>query len=182
MKKRIFVLLGLLAAALALCGCDLGRSPTPTTAAIEMAQNESNQQRMIRAVPTPALQTSLERKNLARRLERVNKEAMASYVYLLSHGKVVAFYAVSGKVSSLNSYMTAMERVEKFGNNMSNYGATYLALEAPDQDGSYGHNVEGIFFFTTSGAYVEWNGEYLWSDQPLSITTPPELVQQVGSR
>ena len=164
-------------------GCDLDAAPTPSTARLEMAQNESNQQRMIKAVPTPALQTSLERKNLARRLEQVNKESMSSFIYLISYGKVMAFYAVSGKVSSLNSYMTAMERVEKFGEDWhQNYGPEYLALEAPDQDGTYGHNVEGIFFFTTDGAYVEWNGEYIWSNQPLSISQPPELVQQVQSR
>lgn len=159
-------------------GCDL-EPPDPSSARVEMAQNESNQQRMIKAVPTPSLQTSLERKNLARRLEQVNKESMSSFIYLISYGRVMAFYAVSGKVSSLNSYMTAMERVEEFGSFMSNYGPTYLPLEAPDQDGTYGHNVEGIFFFTADGAYVEWNGEYIWSNQPLSISQPPELVRQL---
>ena len=36
-----------------------------------------------------------------------------------------------------------------------------------------------MFFFTTEGAYVEWNGQYVWSDQPLKITQQPELVQEI---
>ena len=154
-------------------GCD--SPPNPTSAKIEMQQNEENQQRMIRAVQTPKLQTSLERKNLVRRLERINRENMVSYIYLIDSGKVMAYYTVSGKVSSLNSYLTAMERIESFpvGNNTTQW----VTMEAPDQDGSYGKNTDGVFFFTTEGAYVEWKGKFLWADQPLKISQPPELVQ-----
>jgi hypothetical protein len=53
-------------------------------------------------------------------------------------------------------------------------------VNAPDLDGTYGENVEGIFFFTTEGAYVEWKGEYMMSDQPLKLSTPPELVRQIN--
>jgi len=170
MKNTAYILV---AASLLLAGCDIEK---PSSAKIEMAQNEDNQQRLIKAVPAPRLQTSLERKNLVRRLERINKEDSISYIYLISFGKVIAYYPVSGKVSSLNSYLTAMERIEKVyvGN-----GSQAVTLEAPDQDGSYGSNAEGVFFFTTEGAYVEWHGEYLWADQPLKITQPPELVQMV---
>ena len=108
-----------------LCGCDL--EPAQSTAKIEMAQNENNQQRLIKAIPAPELQTSLERKNLVRRLERINKEEAISYIYLVSYGKIMAYYTIRGKVSSLNSYLTAMERVERFGNSYSNY--QYIALD-----------------------------------------------------
>ena len=180
MKKNGFTLIAIVALLFAQTGCNLDVSPT--SGQIERAENESNQQRMIRSTPTPKLQVSLERKNLARRLEQINKESMSSFIYLISYGKVITFYAVSGKVSSLNSYMTAMERVEFFNDSYCSEDGTWLALEAPDQDGTYGHNVEGIFFFTTDGAYVEWNGEYIWSNQPLSISQPPELVQQVSAK
>jgi hypothetical protein len=49
-------------------------------------------------------------------------------------------------------------------------------MESPDIDGSYGENAHGVFFFTTDGAYVEWSGTYFWTDRPLKLTQPPELV------
>ena len=167
--------------AIALClagllfGCDLDTHQT--TAQIEMTLNENNQQRLIKAVPVPALQTSLERKNLVRRLERINKEDAISYLYLVSYGKIMAYFTIRGKVSSLNSYLTAMERVERYGSTMDSY--QYIALEAPDQDGSYGKNADGIFFFTSDGVYGEWKGDYFWSDQPLKLVQPPELVREI---
>ncbi|MFA6445756.1 MAG: hypothetical protein WCW14_00710 [Candidatus Paceibacterota bacterium] len=158
-------------------GCDLDQ---PTSAQIEMAQNEDNQQRLIKAIPAPKLQTSLERKNLVRRLERINREEMVSYVYLISYGKVMAYHVIRGKVSSLNSYLTAMERVERFGSTTSTI--QYIPMEAPDQDGSYGKNADGIFFFTTEDAYVEWKGDYQWSDQPFKLSQPPELIQDITEK
>ena len=179
---KFLSLLSLLAMSVAFTGCDLDTPPPPeSTAKVEMRQNEATQQRLSAAVPAPVVKTSIERKNLKRRIERINTENMVSYVYLLSQtGKVVAYYTINGKVSSLNSYLTAMERVEKVDGGWNGaYGPTYVTLEAPDLDGSYGKNVEGVFFFTTEGAYVEWNGQYVWSDQPLKITQQPELVQEI---
>lgn len=191
--KTKFLSLILLSAAFAGCDQITGQPPPESTVRVEMRQNEQNQQRLSTAVPAPVVKTSIERKNLKKRIERINTENMVSYVYLLSQtGKVVAYYTINGKVSSLNSYLTAMERtavVDKRSGTVLQGGADSLnrfneavevvTLEAPDLDGSYGKNVEGIFFFTTEGAYVEWNGQYLWSDQPLKITQQPELIQEV---
>jgi hypothetical protein len=46
-------------------------------------------------------------------------------------------------------------------------------------DGSYGSNGDAIFFFTTDDIYVEWRGDYMLADQPLKMTTQPELVRQI---
>jgi hypothetical protein len=160
-------------------GADGCEGPKQGTAQKEMAQIESQQAALTKAVPPPRLQTSLERKNLVRRLERLNKEDSISYIYLVSYGKLMAYYTVRGKVSSLNSYLTAMEQVVKLPSGQSNTQYEWVTIEAPDHDGSYGKNSEGIFFFTTEGAYVEWKGEYMWSDQPLKMSQPPELIQNV---
>ena len=191
--KTKFLFLILLSVAFAGCDQITAQPPPESTVRVEMRQNEQNQQRLSTAVPAPVVKTSIERKNLKKRIERINTENMVSYVYLLSQtGKVVAYYTINGKVSSLNSYLTAMERtavVDKRSGTVLQGGADSLGrfneavevvtLEAPDLDGSYGKNVEGIFFFTTEGAYVEWNGQYIWSDQPLKIAQQPELIQEV---
>lgn len=176
-KKLIPVLL----LSILFSGCIEDIPAQPSAAKIEMRQNEESQQRLIKSVPTPKVQTSLERKNLARRIEKINQENMISYIYLISYGRVMAYYTVSGKVSSLNSYLTAMERIEKVDDGWKGKGCppTFVTMEAPDLDGTYGKNVEGIFFFTTEGVYVEWNGQYIWSDQPLKITQQPELVKEI---
>lgn len=70
--------------------------------------------------------------------------------------------------------------MNKSGNtcNRTVDGDCYI-VEAPDIDGTYGENVSGIFFFTTDGAYVEWNGEYMMSDQPLQLTDKPALIREI---
>jgi hypothetical protein len=157
-------------------GCD--EVKTGDTAKLEMEQTEANQQRLVKAVPPPVLTDSLERHNLRNRLERLNKADAIGYVYLLSQdGKIIAYYTVRGKVSSLDSYLTTPTQVVKIP--VSGGGYQLHDLPSPDFDGSYGKNPEGIFFFTTEGAYVEWTGHYLYSDQPLKLTQAPVLVMPV---
>jgi prepilin-type N-terminal cleavage/methylation domain-containing protein len=155
------------------------RCPTDT----EMRDAREAQNKIVKAVPLPQLETSMERANVAKRAEIFNKEDKVSYIYLVSYGKVMAFFTVKGKVSSLQSYMVPTEKLV-FGNgdNCDEKGTQYpecYVVAAPDIDGTYGENVEGIFFFTTEGAYVEWKGEYMMSDQPLKLATPPELVRTI---
>jgi prepilin-type N-terminal cleavage/methylation domain-containing protein len=142
--------------------------------------NEINRD-ISRSVPIPQLVTSSERKNVAKRAELFDTEGKISYIYLVSYGKVMAFFTVEGKVSSLRSYMTPVDKlITGNGNDCAVYTSYCYVVNAPDLDGTYGENVEGIFFFTTEGAYVEWKGEYMMSDQPLKLSTPPELVRQIN--
>lgn len=152
----------------------------------ELNAVSANQTRMIAAIPIPELQNSSERANVSKRAQIFNNENKISYIYLVSYGKVMAFYTVKGKVSSLRSYMAPMEQLvdwrgRKCDSSWSNNcgGQSSFVVSAPDIDGTYGENVEGIFFFTTEGAYVEWKGEYMMSDQPLKLTTQPELIRQI---
>ena len=168
-------------------GCETNRV-TPSIAATEQNINSANQQKLIKNIPTVSLDNSLERENINRRLTLLNDRDKVFYVYLLSYGKVVSFYVAKGKVSSVNSFNTPSERIVRDENcaqdqNERNYNGKdvagcYFSVEAPDQDGTYGSNGDGVFFFTTDGAYVEWNDQYLVSDYPLKITTPelPILV------
>lgn len=45
-------------------------------------------------------------------------------------------------------------------------------------DGSYGTNGDAIFFFTTSGEYVESSLDYVVSEEPRNIQSTPILVDQ----
>jgi hypothetical protein len=131
------------------------------------------QSRLIQAQPAPILERSQERDQVARRAERFAASEKLGYVYLLSYGRVMAMYPVKGKVSSLNSYLVAQETVYKTGYGD---GLNAIPLSAPDIDGTYGHNVEGIFFFTPEDVYVEWKGDYMYCDAPLKMSTQPDIV------
>lgn len=129
--------------------------------------------------PTPTdINYSLERYNLIKRAYWVNGERERAislmpevqlplgYIVLFSANSVVSQFTVEGKVSSLNSFLTPSNLDEYYGSG------GVLTYELPDVDGSYGENDNGIFFFTVDGKYVEWTGDYIYSDIPLFIDNP----------
>lgn len=192
MKKKIIIssLLGIFV--LFLVGCSL---PEESVKAVDSYQAdtqkvEETQKRVQDAVPIPQIKTSAERQNIAKRAKLFDDENKITYIYLVNFGKVMAFYPVKGKVSSLNSYMTpedklvyadgsVCDRNKSYGGQGADSWEPCYNVAAPDIDGAYGVNSDGIFFFTTEGAYVEWKGDYMVSDQPLKLTTQPELVREI---
>lgn len=182
MKLTRTILIAALSCSVFIAGCE-PIPAQPSTSQVNAQAVEANQQRLQTVIPAPQLQTSLERKNLVERLERVNQQNMSGFIYLLSQGHVVASYAVRGKVTSLNSYLQA-EQALTYDSKCSGRGEGYCAgqlVEQPDYDGAYGKNDDGVFFFTAdSNAYVEWHGEYLFSDQPLKLNQEPLMVRQVN--
>lgn len=186
MKKVLFSLALILTAGLFLAACDETPASTANTFQSDSTRAEEAQKKMTAAVPIPQITTSQERLNVAKRAEIFNNENKVSYIYLVNYGKVMAFYSVKGKVSSLRSYVAPTEKlVNGQGAPCTNFWGINHGYEpcytvsAPDIDGTYGDNVEGIFFFTTEGAYVEWKGDYMMSDQPLKLSTQPELVREI---
>lgn len=186
MKTKVIGALLLLVLLFSFTGCVEIPQQQPTAFKTEQQKNEENQQALINSQPTVELTTSLERENINRRLQLVNDRDKVFYVYLMSYGKVVTFYVAKGKISSVDSFNTPSERIVRddrcyndvryYGSNSDGVEGCYFEVESPDMDGTYGSNGNGVFFFTTEGAYVEWNGEYLVSDFPLKVSTPSQPV------
>jgi hypothetical protein len=181
MKKTIYrigAVLVVVGIAVFVSGCDFSKETDSYTQDAEKV--EETQQKVQEAVPIPKIQNSAERKNIADRamlFDDVNKN---TYIYLINYGKVMAFYTVRGKVSSLNSYLSPVDKLVKSSGETCTWENTNCyVVGAPDIDGAYGENADGIFFFTTEGAYVEWKGDYMVSDQPLKLQQQPELIQEV---
>ena len=168
-----------------LTGCDVSDYSKPVasgTKADTQAQKAvadtlaSNQ-----ATPTD-INYSLERYNLIRRAYWVNGqrekanalvcsvEKPLGYIVLFSSTTTVGRFVVDGKVSSLNSFLTPSNVDSVHGNSSAGY--TTITTEMADVDGSYGENDSGIFFFTPDGRYIEWTGEYLYSDIPFIVDNP----------
>jgi len=174
MKKLIITML-ILTGALFFVSCD--DISSGSTSEQEQARTEANQQRLLKAQPPVTLDSSLERENINKRTLLWNNSNKVSYIYLISHGNVMAFYSIKGKVSSVNSQITNPNQIIRRG-SASTYAYSHV-LPSPAEDGSYGTNGDGIFFFTTSGVYVEWSGQYLLCDAPLKLTTKPTLIRAI---
>lgn len=191
-KKTLALGLAGLAVIIMGAGCEdiTSTPPSPSAYQSDSAKTEAAQQAVQKAVPIPTITQSIERQNIAKRATTFDVQNKTSYVYLISYGKVMAFYTIIGKVSSLNSYMTPLDQLvnasgapctrNQDGNGTAGYSwEPCYPVSSPDIDGAYGDNADGIFFFTTDGNYVEYRGDYMMSDAPLQLSTPPELVRSV---
>lgn len=165
----VIVLMGLV---IGLCGCDDARQKD-----IEKAISAGTDIIINQPAPTD-LNYSLERYNVIRRAYWVNgqrQKAMSlpcavekplGYIVLFSSsGAVIQRFVVDGKVSSLNSYLYPAYWDVRDDDESEQ-------VEVPGIDGCYGENVSGIFFFTTDGKYIEWTGDFLYSDIPFTVDDP----------
>lgn len=179
MNKSQIIAFASIALLMAACVPDQPKAEKSTVT--EARAVENNQSRLVKLLPPPLLDTSLERKNLIERLQRINQQNMSGCIYLMSYGTVVAFYPVRGKVTSLNAYLMGDTTygADPIYSSMRD-SVTAVPFEQPDFDGAYGKNADGIFFFTAdTDAYVEWSGQYLWSDQCLKPSQQPLMVREV---
>jgi hypothetical protein len=173
-----------------LSGCSDMQTPS-NTQGTESKKQEIIQKKLTETVPIPEITNSTARKAIAARAKLFDANDKITYIYLINYGKVMAFYTIKGQPISLRAYLTPMENIVNNrgmlcsdaaridSDSSSCGGGNGYMVSAPDVDGTYGDTVDGIFFFTTEGAYVETKLDYVVSDQPLKITTPLELVREV---
>lgn len=182
MKKTVRVvslIVVIVLALLALTGCSdipaAKGTKVDTQAQITVANTLSGNQ------PTPTdINYSLERYNLIRRAYWINGqrekanalvcaiEKPLGYIVLFAGNTVVGNFIVDGKVTSLNSFLSPDSEYYEYSYDGHRTYNKWLA----DVDGSYGENDNGIFFFTPDGKYIEWTGEYLYSDIPFIVNSP----------
>ena len=180
MKKTLmFIMFAFLVTAFTSC-----RESAETNEKEQLA-TEENQEQLMESQPPVRLQWSLEREQINKRTNLWNDPNKVSYIYLINYGKIMAFYTIKGKVSSVNSQITNPEQIarvfkEKAGS--PGYNAYSGVLPSPAEDGSYGSNGDGIFFFTTDGAYIEWKGDFMLCDRPYKLVAPPDVVRYIKTQ
>lgn len=179
MKKLIATVLALIITISVTSSCEANSTPSGSRADVNATIEKANDLQSAQPTPTD-ISYSLERYNLIRRAYWVNGqrekanmlvceiEKPLGYIVLFAGNTTVGSFIVDGKVSSLNSFLTPdSEYYEHSGGEYKSWNR-WLA----DVDGSYGENDNGIFFFTPDGKYVEWSGEYLYSDIPFEVSEP----------
>lgn len=191
-KKILSVVLVIAMVGVIFMGCD---TKSVKSTAQKTSQDTKNAisagANIIENQPAPTdLDYSLERYNIIRRAYWVNGqrekanslqcevEKPLGYIVLFSEaGAVVGNFIVDGKVSSLNSYLFPAQTDydwsgDTVGTNALSSSSSVYTVENPGIDGAYGQNVTGIFFFTTDGKYIEWTGDFLYSDIPFEVDKP----------
>jgi len=112
--------------------------------------------------------------NIKKRLELTANPGLLGFVVLLNEsGQPVMNLAVKGKITSGAKRLTRPDRVTAEGPGTNN-----VVAQSPSDEGTYGHSGEYVFFWTTSGQYIQWNGKYLYSDKPFRLNIQPIVVSQ----
>lgn len=182
----ILVIIMIFTLSIYLTGCDIETTTSGTEQDVVNTKDAANTIQANQPTPTD-IEYSLERYNLIRRAYWVNGqrekanalpceiEKPLGYIVLFAGNTVVGNFVVDGKVSSLNSFLTPDSEYYELV-----YGGTYSKANEwlADVDGSYGANDDGIFFFTVDGKYIEYSGDYLYSDIPFEVDNP---VLKVGT-
>ena len=147
----------------ALVALTAGACDDPTDKGLEQ-RNEKASKNILCGEPGE----SLECKNLREKEKRNSDPNRIGYVYLYNFdGSVKGYFVVKGKVSSTQSQMAPMDVI------VDPCSSSYcpMIVEAAGDDGTYGPNENGIFFFLVNGTMVTYSGEYVLSDQPLELST-----------
>lgn len=169
MNRRIIAAaLAAVALTLGLTACE-DAGDTQREADSKLSQQAYEQQ--TRAVPYPAseLRDSLERRNLRERLLRENVGSQIRYIYLLGDtGTYIGYYTIKGKVSSNQSQMQPQDDIA----DPCSSSFCPTVVDGPGDDGSYGEDARGQFFFTTEGVMVSTDMRYIVSDAPLAVDAP----------
>ena len=176
--KIIGFLTAIIVSVALLAGCEGGKKETSSDKGQKLTEQAFSQQSAAVPYPVDQLKDSQERRNLKERLLRQNDPERVGYVYFVSFGKFLGYWTIKGKVSSTQSQMTPSDLTD-YACADGLDGCQAQVLEAPGDDGSYGPNEDGVFFFTTEGALVQLPADaYVYADQPIAIGDIPELNGQ----
>lgn len=175
--KKLILIAGLALAAASLVACDVKTAQQTTTD----VQREAAVQRVAKQTTQCNECDMIEFKRTV-----MGKPGLIGYVAFLSqNGTPIAYYTVKGKCTSGSKRLTQSRRVELLryapgiryyqDGDTSNDGRTE-AVDGPSEDGTYGSSGDYIFCRTTNDAYVQWNGPYLFQDQPFDLTTKALVI------
>lgn len=117
--------------------------------------------------------------NIKRRLELTSDPALMGYVVLFNDmGQPILYTTVKGKVTSGAKRLTAP--IQAWNVDRGEFNGTELD-DAPSDEGTWGSSNPYIFFWTTGGQYIQWSGNYLYSDRPLRLDAAPVVTISNGN-
>lgn len=124
--------------------------------------SEYQEREQQQAAKKDTTKSTLEKVNLQRKIKLDEDSNRIGYVYLMSFSKPIGYYTIKGKISSNGSQLTPEQDIVR------PYSGTYLPVDGPQDDGTYGEGDPGIFFFTTEGTMVVTSLDYFYTTQPVA--------------
>lgn len=160
--KKLTTLLMIAALACALSACN--ESEARPTAKAQQAQKAKEAANSINFTENAEID------NIKRRLELTSNPGAIGFVLLMNEaGQPIMYTSVKGKITSGTKRLTEPDRVG--GHSEHPY-----VRSAPSDEGTYGNSDPYIYFWTTEGQYIQWNGKFLYSDKPFRVKIEPLVV------
>lgn len=151
-------------------GCEAAPSTAPTS---KQVQEEKSQQ----AAANIRFDNNAEIDNIKRRLELTSEPGLLGYIVLLNDaGQPIQYSTVKGKITSSAKRLTKPYDFVKINGEQYRHDEQ---VPSGSDEGTYGSSDPYIYFWTTSGQYIQWNGAYLYSDKPFRLRVEP-LVIDIG--
>ena len=171
MKKATFAVMILVV--MVLTGC-IDQNATPaSTSGVTKAQAQ---------VTVGADGLTVEQKNVKERLQEDNKPGSIKHLYVISaySGQVIIYSTVRGKVTSSGKRLTP-NTVASVGEYPDGFdivigGVTKNTEEVLQDDGTYGHSGEYLYWWDTKGVYHQ---HYIAGGQIVHVSNQPLAVKSV---
>ena len=176
--KKTLVVLGLATAIVVFVGCENGPiQPPQSTSGVVKAQVR---------VPIGSDGLTTEQRNVGERLIEDNKPGSVKHLYVISaySGQVIIYSTVRGKVTSSGKRLTP-NTVAAYGTGnggnidgidvvIGNQG--YETNEVLQDDGTYGHSMDYLFWWDTRGVYHQ---HYVSGGQIVHVSNQPLAVKGI---
>lgn len=112
--------------------------------------------------------------NIKQRLELTSDPGLMGYVVLMNEaGQPVMYTTVKGKITSGGKRLTKPFQLTR--GDRGEWSGDFVTV-APSDEGTWGSSAPYIYFWTTAGQYVQWNGKYLYSDKPFRLAVKPLVI------
>lgn len=148
---------------LALAGCD------------DVQQSNKSQQAEKAAAAAQSIKfdENAEIDNIKKRLELTADPGKYGFILLLNQaGQPILYEGVKGKVTSGGKRLTPPDRASaSWGGGNNN-----VVRAAASDEGTWGSSSPYIFYWNTDGVYRQWDGGYLYSDQPIRLRVEPLVI------
>lgn len=177
MKKTLAVLISVIALGF-FTGCDVQPSAQP--------QSASGVKKAEVHVQTNPDGLTTEQQNIKDRLLEDNKPGSVKHLYVISaySGQVIIYSTVRGKVTSGGKRLnpTTVSAIAGQYNNQGDFvpvninGTQYRTSEVLQDDGSYGHSSEYLYWWDTKGVFHQ---HYVSGGQIVHVSNQPLAVKGI---
>lgn len=134
----------------------------------------SQAQKARAAAESIAFTENAEIDNIKKRLELTSNPGLTGFILLMNEaGQPIMYTGIVGKVTSSGKRLTAPVQKWKIDCGQSCWEEI---SDAPSDEGTWGHSDSYIYFWTTQGQYIQWNGKYLYSDKPFRTKVEPLVI------